>query len=646
MPNYNNSANWSPVYKLCVAATNSKQLTSNLVSRWKHWEQFKGPEWLVERAKALLNIAKLQLDNRFDDAISLAKEKSIAINPISGRVSGPEGTIVQSIVYGRRSTKKRNMLVLRFYTGITLPNATKKQVDKVFASINAVSDRKPGFYGEFSTTRKDWLNNGNQQAFRPGFEPFKAKDLKLGTLGDLKALSSYPRLVKSARSNLKTAIDQENIGLPYEKMVGSLLSKGFVPQSLLDCYPSESPFYLQGFAQGHQAIAGSDTLGSVVFIQEPGGKLRPVGSPNAWIQFYMRPLHNYLDNIIQTEECTYTSSNIYYGISAVKNQPRGIDAAYSLVMGLEKSFIGSVDLTGATDRFPLNIQKDFLTAHGLGNFATAFNDLIGPYDAPDGEIYSYNVGQPMGINGSFPLFHLTHLFLLRKLCYSLRLDNKSVHFAVLGDDVLFFNKELHEVYRNWMNTNGVKISEQKSFHNTISEFASCMIFEDGIKPFRPYKWGSGFQFGPVIHTLNALGSRSRNLGKYWSSAYDLFIKTIGQRDLVLNPLVPTDQINPGVSQKLNAEYFLNLVSQLESRSISANINSLVPPGLINNLEKDLVRLLPKENQLVVKSFDPLSFIEDETWYNRSRIEFSKDPLIKEAKLMSVKSDLKVLYIDD
>lgn len=625
MPNNQYPANWSSIYKLCVAATNSKKLTALLVSRWKHFETYKGKEWLVNRAKTLLNIAKLQLDDRNDEALHLASEESIKVIPGTNQIFGPEGIIIRNILYGTLATKKRNMLVLRFYTGLILASASEKQINKVFKSINA----KPSHADPKIVGQNEWMIK-NSPGLRHSVLPDQVT-LELRTLGDLKALSSYPRLIS------KSVDDNED--LPFERMVGSLLSKGYVPQSLLDCYPDEKPFYLQGYAEGHQSIAGDESLGKIVLLQEGGAKGRAICSPNAWIQFYMNPLHVHLSEIIDKEESV--GSPILYGVSAVKNQPRGVYAALELIK--DGGFCASADLSGATDRFPLYIQQSWLRANGLSNFANAFDDLKGPYTGVDGNPWFYTTGQPMGIYGSFPLFHLTHLFVLRKLCAEQNLSKDVINFAVLGDDVIFFDEGLHQAYRKWMKVHGVSISEQKSFNRNFAEFASCIIPRNG-KPYRPYKWGARGDMGPIINTLNALGSRSKSLGKNFSELYDLFISTVGKRDIIYAPLVPDDRIIEGVNQQLTVEYFKSLVAKLESRSSSQVIHSLVTPGLINSLDSDLVRLVPNQNELGTYTFDPLSYKEQREWHDGKFLTFMKDPLILQAKAIKYRDSLQSMIL--
>jgi len=88
--------------------------------------------------------------------------------------------------------------------------------------------------------------------------------------------------------------------------------------------------------------------GRVSFIQEVGCKLKVVCVPSFWVQAYFQPVHETLESRIRYIE---TGGLHGAGVSCVFNQTRG---AYFLQRCLEeKRDLASIDLSAATDRFPL-----------------------------------------------------------------------------------------------------------------------------------------------------------------------------------------------------------------------------------------------------------------------------------------------------
>lgn len=585
---------WPSVMKLCNTVLSNRD-SGVLVSRWKHWEHHKGTTWLVERCKILLNVSKLLMEGRVATAESLLKEGRIACSA-SAIPSGVEGRLILRAAGTNPRTSKKAIAILRAYTGMFLPEATESQIKKASRTINGPYT---GFHPN-QIGREEWLKR-HRGTTVPEFY-FRDKKIALEPLSKLRAMSRYPHDIC------------ERTNYPYGDLVSSMSTRGFVPQSLLDCY-DEADFMPRQWAQGIQSLAGHDYLGSVVILQEGGAKARVICSPNGWIQYYMYPLHNCLFNLIKQEE----SGGFHaYGLSCVTDQLRGVYHAHRVMA--EGGYVQSADLSAATDRFPLWLQQTLLSGIGLDRFAKAFEDLKGPYKGPDGQEWSYATGQPMGIYSSFPLFHLTHLWLIRHACRLEGLDKTEVHFAILGDDVLFFNKNLHRRYLDLMKGLGVDISQHKSFGGAVTEFAGFLM-RSGHKPYRPYKWGRNCTFGPVIPTLYTFTS---SLTGWWQRKYRLFERTVGMRDLSLSPLVPADVPLEGTEPGLTARYVLSLIARLDAQHSAPHIHSVTPKA--SRLREEWVRVIQNDNDQ--DGFDIDSFVDRQV-YQGPVVVFNQDPLIKQ-----------------
>lgn len=199
-----------------------------------------------------------------------------------------------------------------------------------------------------------------------------------------------------------------------------------------------------------------DSVGKIGLIQEAGYKLRAVANPGRIYQSLLKPLGDDLFEKIKSLpwDCTFHQSKADYYIheSLKKN-----DQVYS------------VDLTGATDYFPLDLQVSLLKSlYYNPDHVDMFYDISrGPWIFRDKTI-KWTKGQPLGLYPSFASFALTHgvmLFLLNGLTH----DNK---FFILGDDVVILDALLYKTYITTLETIGCPISESKTLSSSIIvEFA-------------------------------------------------------------------------------------------------------------------------------------------------------------------------------
>jgi len=161
----------------------------------------------------------------------------------------------------------------------------------------------------------------------------------------------------------------------------------------------------------------------------------------------------------------------------------------------------SFDLSAATDRLPIDLQKQVLSLIYNQEIANAWNDiLVGrPYAVSLSDLrkYSsdiifdestlvngkyfklkYSVGQPMGALSSWGVFSVTHHFILQ---YCARQAGHTTWFddyALLGDDIVIGNKEVADIYYYTMTeVLGVEINKAKSIISTngFAEFAKKFI---------------------------------------------------------------------------------------------------------------------------------------------------------------------------
>jgi hypothetical protein len=353
-------------------------------------------------------------------------------------------------------------------------------------------------------------------------------------------------------------IPREIRDLPYGKLVWSWISNEKAPTNVTQSLPVEdlvSEVLLMG--DFGRPPAG-DHLGRIQVLQEQGCKARVVFQPTARIQFAMRPLHKVLADFIERK---------FNKESCVRNQVKGIYAALELLE--DGKDVYSVDLSSATDRFPRSITLSLLDAMGLQKYSQIVTQICMenfPVAGHDGMFLKYATGQPMGLYGSFPMFHMSNL-LVADYAKRLVINRPGRHAKptsfrdgsfckVLGDDIILPDADIAAMYRDIMNALGVDISVNKSFSGKVAEFAGFIALplrEGRYTAFRPYKVPDGSKITNPLEFLHGLGVKCTSLGPYWKRMFTAYSRTLGDRDLSLEPLVPDDD-RPKVFPKGNSRW--------------------------------------------------------------------------------------------
>jgi hypothetical protein len=123
------------VEKLLTACL-PRPLSQLYLQRILHWISCKGPEWTALRLKALWNVALLLRSGDHQQIPEVLSKARIAC--ASGLPKdGVERALVLSFAHAQKPTVLRRVATaLRAYTGITLTNESRLQVDKSRSSIN------------------------------------------------------------------------------------------------------------------------------------------------------------------------------------------------------------------------------------------------------------------------------------------------------------------------------------------------------------------------------------------------------------------------------------------------------------------------------------------------------------------------------
>lgn len=236
-------------------------------------------------------------------------------------------------------------------------------------------------------------------------------------------------------------------------------------------------------------------VGRIGLIQEPGLKLRAIANPNRIFQQALQPLGDSLYNLLRKLpwDCTHDQEFSFPIIQEHLKQQREVFC---------------VDLTGATDYFPLHLQEVILkhiTLKDTGGQINLFLDLSrSPWLVPGGQTLVWSKGQPLGLYPSFASFALSHGLVL----YSLNDFRHEDKFFILGDDVVILDKGLHSRYVDFLQRYECPISTSKSINSTLlAEFGGKLITKFDIIPQLKWRQVSDDNFLDILKNIGPSAGR-------------------------------------------------------------------------------------------------------------------------------------------
>lgn len=138
----------------------------------------------------------------------------------------------------------------------------------------------------------------------------------------------------------------------------------------------------------------------------------------------------------------------------------------------------SIDLSSATDRFPVDLQVQVLSLLIGKEKAEGWKEMMvgSPFLSPiDQNTLFYSVGQPMGAKSSWPMFTFTHHVCVKYCALSLGINN-FCNYIILGDDIVINHDDVAKAYIDLMTYLGVETSPAKTHvSKTTYEFAKRWI---------------------------------------------------------------------------------------------------------------------------------------------------------------------------
>jgi hypothetical protein len=247
-------------------------------------------------------------------------------------------------------------------------------------------------------------------------------------------------------------------------------------------------------------------MGVLALIPEPGYKLRFAANPGRVYQSLTGPLGRRLFGLLREIKNDFTY-----------DQEAGIRFCQARLAEGKPSV--SMDLSNATDRFPLELELAFL--HRMGTepeWLHLLRDLCrGDWyyqseknpRAPVHRI-SWTVGSPLGVFPTFAAFALGHHAIVQACfaeCGVAPNEDGTYDYAIVGDDFTVFNRQVASMYREIMGRLGVPISESKTLDSdSTSEFLGRIVTATEV--IQGFKWKGKCSDESFIDLARNLGTGS------------------------------------------------------------------------------------------------------------------------------------------
>lgn len=210
-------------------------------------------------------------------------------------------------------------------------------------------------------------------------------------------------------------------------------------------------------------------LRKLVAFPDKEGKTRIIGILDYFSQTALRPLHNWIFTVLKRipQDRTFTQSEFMRTLS-------GGEIFYS------------IDLSAATDRFPIQLIENVLKGRFPTQYVSAWKRIMvgTPFDY-NGKRLSYAVGNPMGAYSSWNSFTLAHHYVVYYCCKELQVDWKHLKYALLGDDIVIAHEGVAKKYLQVISSLGIDVSMAKTHvSNHGFEFAKrWFVHHQEITPF-------------------------------------------------------------------------------------------------------------------------------------------------------------------
>jgi hypothetical protein len=323
-------------------------------------------------------------------------------------------------------------------------------------------------------------------------------------------------------------------------------------------------------------------LGKLGVVYDQAGKARVVAATNWWLQSCFKGLH---DSIFANLKTLQTDGTFDQQL-AFRNFLSKLDRNHQM---------SGFDLSAATDRLPIDLQADILSALGIDGWS--WKELLSfdwavPFETlEDISVCRYSVGQPMGAYSSWAMLALTHHIIIYVACSRAEVDYNKVNYAVLGDDVVINNDDVAAKYREIMSDLGIGISMGKSVISPrFTEFAKRLQGPNDL------------DFSPIGAGAVLAACRSGYLfpALFRAAWHNVLLNVQDVLDLA-------DKVPSGLVARRDVKKFISLV--IWQFTIAPSLPPSVSPSQFSACAVEWVSGLPEvPNMLVEHIFDSVGII--------------------------------------
>jgi hypothetical protein len=227
------------------------------------------------------------------------------------------------------------------------------------------------------------------------------------------------------------------------------------------------PFFFDRF----RTLTGTRIPRRLACIQDKEGKTREVAILDYYSQASLLPLHNFLFKQLNRidQDCTF-------------NQIK----RFKRIKPLPGHSFHSIDLTTATDRFPIEIQYELLRLWFGNKYAESWKYLMVGYPFfYKGDWIYYRTGNPMGAYSSWAIFAICHHFFVWKACKRANRNWKRARYMLLGDDIVIADDIIAKHYKEILVEWDIPYSPEKTHVSPYGfEFAKQIrLHKENVSPF-------------------------------------------------------------------------------------------------------------------------------------------------------------------
>lgn len=252
----------------------------------------------------------------------------------------------------------------------------------------------------------------------------------------------------------------------------------------------------------------SRSLRKLSYFSDKEGKTRVIAIADYWSQSALRPLHFCINRYLKRipTDCTFDQDRFTSILPKLR---------------LRDNLFHSIDLTAATDKMPIALQKrvvSFLynSAEKSEAWASILVDVPFSFVSPSKEKKQvrYGTGQPMGAFSSWPVMALTHHVIvqvsaIRAGLSGSRLRPVFVDYALLGDDLVIGNNKVAAEYKKLLSVLDMPFSKEKTHvSKTTFEFAKRWFHKnEEVTGFSVSGLLSVWKSYPLLHNFLATQSK-------------------------------------------------------------------------------------------------------------------------------------------